>query len=57
MMCFNNLGEENFLKVAAFVIFPTSIMILFENTYNNLWSNSLMAGALNYQLSQVLTNR
>ena len=36
MMCFNNLGEENFLKVAAFVIFPTSIMIFFENTYNNL---------------------
>ena len=34
-MCFNNLGEENFLKVAAFVIFPTS-MIFFENTYNNL---------------------
>ena len=57
MMCFNNLGEENFLKVAAFVIFPTSIMIFFENTYNNLWSNSLVAGALNYQLSQVLTNR
>ena len=30
MMCFFNLGEENFLKVAAFVIFPTSAMVLFE---------------------------
>ena len=29
-MCFFNLGEENFLKVAAFVIFPTSAMVLFE---------------------------
>ena len=28
--CFNNLGEENSLKVAAFVIFPTSIMVLLE---------------------------
>ena len=30
IVCFYNLGEENFLNVAAFVIFPTSIMILFE---------------------------
>ena len=30
IVCFYNLGEENFLKVAAFVIFPTSIMVLFE---------------------------
>ena len=29
-MCFFNLGEEKILKVAGFVIFPTSIMVLFE---------------------------
>ena len=28
-MCFDNLGEEN-LKVAAFVLFPTSIIVLLE---------------------------
>ena len=27
---FYNLGEENFLNVATFVVFPTSIMVLFE---------------------------
>ena len=27
---FNNFIEENFLKAAAFVIFPTSIIVLFE---------------------------
>ena len=30
IVCYYNLGEENFLKVAAFVIFPTSVMVLFE---------------------------
>ena len=30
IVCFNNLGEENFLKVAPFVIFPTSLIVLFE---------------------------
>ena len=30
IMYLYNLGEENFLEVAAFVIFPTSIMVLFE---------------------------
>ena len=30
IVCFNNLGEENFLKVAPFVIFPTSLTVLFE---------------------------
>ena len=30
IVCFNNFGEENFLKAAAFVIFPTSITVLFE---------------------------
>ena len=29
IVCFYNLGEQNF-KVAAFIIFPTSIMALFE---------------------------
>ena len=29
IVCFFNLSEEN-LKVAAFVIFPTSLMVLFE---------------------------
>ena len=28
--CFDNLDEENFFKVAAFVTFPTSITALFE---------------------------
>ena len=30
ILWFFNLGEENFLKVAAFVLFPTSVMVLFE---------------------------
>ena len=30
ILCFNNLGEENAAKVAVFVIFPISIMVLFE---------------------------
>ena len=30
IVCFYNLGEENFLKVAAFVIFRTLVMVLFE---------------------------
>ena len=31
IVCLNNLSEENFWKyIAAFVIFPTSIVVLFE---------------------------
>ena len=30
IVCFYNLAEENFLKVAAFVIFRTSVMVFFE---------------------------
>ena len=30
IVCFYNLGEENFLKVAASVVFLTSIMVLPE---------------------------
>ena len=30
IVCYYNLREKNFLKVAAFVIFPTSIMVLFK---------------------------
>ena len=28
IVCFYNLGEENFIKVTAFIISPTSIMVL-----------------------------
>ena len=30
IVCFNNLGEKKVLKVAAFLIFPTPIMVLFD---------------------------
>ena len=30
IVCFYNLGKEKFVEVAAFVIFPTSVMVLFE---------------------------
>ena len=29
-MCFYNFGEENFLKVTAFITFPIPMMVLFE---------------------------
>ena len=30
IVCFYNLSEKKLLKVAAFLIFPTSIIVLFE---------------------------
>ena len=45
---FNNLGEENFQKVAALVIFPTSIMFFFlkfikglKITFSSKWWKTL----------------
>ena len=30
IVCFNNLGEKKLLKVAAFVIFPISMMVFLK---------------------------
>ena len=55
IVCFFNLGEEN-LKVAASVIFPTSIMVLFEihQRFNDHFLNELR---VSFNISKIIQLR
>ena len=54
-VCFYNIGEEIFLKVAPFVTFPISVMVLLQ-IHQRFKGHFLNEGHVSFNISRLVKN-